>query len=153
VEISSCIYDLYISLQDSFQNSSISSTFKEPVFFIMASSTAPSSILIIGSGVFGLSTALALAKRPPYSSAKITVLDRSQFPSLDGSSIDTSRIVRAGKPINHSNPPNYALYTKKNLTYFQITVTLHMPVLPPQLSTSGAQLLASMITTRKVDWY
>ncbi|KAI9786656.1 MAG: hypothetical protein M1839_006207 [Geoglossum umbratile] len=55
----------------------------------------PSSILIIGSGVFGLSTALALSHRPRYSQTSITVLDRSPFPSPDGSSIDSSRIIRA----------------------------------------------------------
>lgn len=55
----------------------------------------PSSILIIGSGVFGLSTAYALTKRTEFSTSKITILDRSQFPSPDGSSIDSSRIVRA----------------------------------------------------------
>ncbi|KAG0649829.1 L-pipecolate oxidase [Hyphodiscus hymeniophilus] len=54
-----------------------------------------SSILIIGSGVFGLSTAHALSQRPSFSSTTITVLDRSPFPSPDGSSIDTSRIIRA----------------------------------------------------------
>lgn len=53
------------------------------------------SILIIGSGVFGLSTALSLTQRPTYSKTTITLLDRSPFPSPDGSSIDTSRIIRA----------------------------------------------------------
>jgi sarcosine oxidase/L-pipecolate oxidase len=56
---------------------------------------APSSILIVGSGVFGLSTAYSLARNPSHSHTKITVLDRSLFPSPDGSSIDTSRIIRA----------------------------------------------------------
>ena len=55
----------------------------------------PSSVLIIGSGVFGLSTALALSTRPSFKNAHITLLDRSPFPSPDGSSIDTSRIIRA----------------------------------------------------------
>jgi sarcosine oxidase/L-pipecolate oxidase len=56
---------------------------------------APSSVLIIGSGVFGLSTAHALTERPSHASTTITVLDRSPFPSPDGSSIDASRIIRA----------------------------------------------------------
>lgn len=56
--------------------------------------TSPKHILILGSGVFGLSTAFALSKRPLFNSAKITVLDRSTFPTPDGSSIDTSRIIR-----------------------------------------------------------
>lgn len=54
----------------------------------------PSSILILGSGVFGLSTAYALTQNPNFSQTTITVLDRSPFPSPDGSSIDTSRIIR-----------------------------------------------------------
>ncbi|KAF2153974.1 FAD dependent oxidoreductase [Myriangium duriaei CBS 260.36] len=64
----------------------------------MASSSSkevPSSVLIVGSGVFGLSTAYALTQRPEFAHSKITVLDRSPFPAPDGSSVDTSRIVRA----------------------------------------------------------
>src|SRR5580700_9016307 len=67
----------------------------------------PRSILIIGSGAFGLSTALSLIRRPLYSSTTITVLDRSPFPSLDGSSIDISRIVRA----DYSSPAYASLAT------------------------------------------
>lgn len=60
----------------------------------------PSSILIIGAGVFGLSTALALATRPEIpTTTSITIIDRSPdpgvFPARDASSIDTSRIIRA----------------------------------------------------------
>ncbi|KAL2162177.1 hypothetical protein VTH06DRAFT_7090 [Thermothelomyces fergusii] len=61
----------------------------------------PSSILIIGSGVFGLSTALALARRDAFAQTSITIVDRSDhsrpgtFPSSDAASVDTSRIVRA----------------------------------------------------------
>ncbi|KAI5858505.1 fructosyl amino acid oxidasesarcosine oxidase [Tricharina praecox] len=54
----------------------------------------PASILIIGSGEFGLTTALSLALRPTFSSTTITLLDRLPFPAADGSSIDSSRIVR-----------------------------------------------------------
>ncbi|KAI9815292.1 MAG: hypothetical protein M1827_002772 [Pycnora praestabilis] len=60
----------------------------------MPEMSPPSSILIVGSGAFGLSTALALTSRPAYASTKITLLDRSAFPSPDSSSIDTSRIIR-----------------------------------------------------------
>lgn len=64
---------------------------------------APSSILIVGSGVFGLSTALSLARHPHFTNTQITIVDRSSpgkqqepvFPSRDASSIDTSRIIRA----------------------------------------------------------
>ncbi|KAF4633889.1 hypothetical protein G7Y89_g4224 [Cudoniella acicularis] len=55
----------------------------------------PKSIIIVGSGVFGLSTALSLSKRASFSPSEITLIDRSPFPSPDGSSIDTSRIIRA----------------------------------------------------------
>ncbi|KAI0396547.1 DAO-domain-containing protein [Xylariaceae sp. FL0594] len=60
----------------------------------------PRSILIIGSGVFGLSTALALTRRPEIPpDTPITVVDRSPepgvFPARDASSIDSSRIIRA----------------------------------------------------------
>jgi len=58
----------------------------------------PSSILIIGSGVFGLSTAWAFTRRPAFDAASITVVDRSPdagvFPSRDAASVDTSRIIR-----------------------------------------------------------
>ena len=49
------------------------------------------NILIVGSGVFGLSTALELRLRG-YSN--ITVLDRMLPPVPDGSSVDVSRIIR-----------------------------------------------------------
>ncbi|TVY15029.1 L-pipecolate oxidase [Lachnellula arida] len=61
----------------------------------------PGEILILGSGVFGLSTALALTQRPAFKSSKITVVDRSIFPAPDGSSIDTSRIIRP----DYASPP------------------------------------------------
>lgn len=54
----------------------------------------PKSILIIGSGVFGLSTTLALLSREIFKGTDITLLDRLPFPTPDGASIDTSRIVR-----------------------------------------------------------
>ncbi|KAI1263192.1 DAO-domain-containing protein [Xylariaceae sp. FL1019] len=61
---------------------------------------APKSILIIGSGVFGLSTALSLTRRPQFpTDTEITIIDRSPedgvFPARDASSIDSSRIIRA----------------------------------------------------------
>lgn len=55
----------------------------------------PSSILILGSGVFGLSTAHALAHRQAYKDTEITLLERLLFPAPDAASIDSSRIVRA----------------------------------------------------------
>ncbi|EKD15851.1 FAD dependent oxidoreductase [Drepanopeziza brunnea f. sp. 'multigermtubi' MB_m1] len=55
----------------------------------------PKSILILGHGVFGLSTAHALSLRPSFANTTITLIDRSPFPSPDGSSIDSSRIIRA----------------------------------------------------------
>jgi sarcosine oxidase/L-pipecolate oxidase len=59
----------------------------------------PSSILILGAGVFGLSTAWALTQDARYAKSKIILLERAaQFPASDGSSIDSSRIVRADYP-------------------------------------------------------
>ncbi|KAF5005370.1 hypothetical protein FDECE_8182 [Fusarium decemcellulare] len=49
------------------------------------------TIVIIGAGVFGLSTALELKKR---GYRDVTVLDRFQPPVVDGSSVDISRIIR-----------------------------------------------------------
>lgn len=58
---------------------------------------APSSILIVGSGVFGLSTAWALTKRSFFDKTSITVVDNAggQFPPADAASVDSSRIIRA----------------------------------------------------------
>ncbi|KAF2133141.1 FAD dependent oxidoreductase [Dothidotthia symphoricarpi CBS 119687] len=69
-----------------------------------ASPEIPSSVLIVGSGAFGLSTAWALCRDPQFKNTAITVVDRQTFPTPDGSSIDTSRIIR----------PDYAAapYTK-----------------------------------------
>jgi len=61
----------------------------------------PSSILIIGSGVFGLTTAYALSRRHDFANTTITVVDRADpsnpdvFPAPDAASVDTSRIIRA----------------------------------------------------------
>ncbi|KAH6964455.1 FAD dependent oxidoreductase [Fusarium avenaceum] len=48
-------------------------------------------IVIVGAGVFGLSTALELKKRGYQ---KVTVLDRFLPPVVDGSSVDISRVIR-----------------------------------------------------------
>ncbi|KAL7272953.1 hypothetical protein RUND412_004225 [Rhizina undulata] len=61
----------------------------------MIPSSTPSSIIILGSGVFGLTAALSLALRPRYKQTEILVLDRLPFPVPDGSSIDSSRVIRA----------------------------------------------------------
>ena len=55
----------------------------------------PSSVIIVGAGVFGLSTALAIAKR--YPQTKVTVFDRQTPPVSDGTSVDTSKILRPGQ--------------------------------------------------------
>jgi sarcosine oxidase/L-pipecolate oxidase len=46
-----------------------------------------SSILIIGSGVFGLSIAYELATNPSYSQTKLTLIDRLPFPAPDAASV------------------------------------------------------------------
>ena len=62
----------------------------------MSATSGPSQILILGAGVFGLSTALALLRRPAYYNSNITILDASPtLPNPSGSSVDSSRIVRA----------------------------------------------------------
>ncbi|KAJ5722538.1 hypothetical protein N7488_000573 [Penicillium malachiteum] len=54
----------------------------------------PSNILIVGGGIFGLSTAISLSKRHP--TAEITLIESAPtIPNPHGSSVDTSRIVRA----------------------------------------------------------
>ncbi|EAW09589.1 NAD(P)/FAD-dependent oxidoreductase [Aspergillus clavatus NRRL 1] len=54
----------------------------------------PQKILIVGGGVFGLSTALSLSQRHP--TCQITLLEQSAtIPNPHGSSVDSSRIVRA----------------------------------------------------------
>lgn len=71
----------------------------------------PSSILIVGSGVFGLSTAWALTKRPQFANTSITVIDdtaNGQFPPDDCASVDSSRIIRA----DYADPHYTALATE-----------------------------------------
>ncbi|CUM67348.1 uncharacterized protein PRCAT00005041001 [Priceomyces carsonii] len=49
-------------------------------------------IIIVGAGIFGLSTAIALAER--YRDRTIHVFDRFEPPVPDGSSVDTTRCIR-----------------------------------------------------------
>ncbi|KAL2868323.1 NAD(P)/FAD-dependent oxidoreductase [Aspergillus lucknowensis] len=54
----------------------------------------PERILIVGGGVFGLSTAQSLSKRHPNS--QVTLIEASPtIPNPHGSSVDSSRIIRA----------------------------------------------------------
>ncbi|KAM0466056.1 hypothetical protein ACHAPV_001009 [Trichoderma viride] len=60
--------------------------------------TPPRSILIVGSGVYALSTAWALTKRQSYGKTTITIVDDVRgetFPPGDAASVDSSRIIRA----------------------------------------------------------
>lgn len=59
----------------------------------MSSEPFPRTIIIVGAGIFGLSTALAIARRHP--STKVTVVDRLTPPVEDGTSVDTTRCIRA----------------------------------------------------------
>lgn len=85
----------------------------------------PSSVIIVGAGVFGLSTALAIAERHP--STKITVIDRLTPPVPDGSSVDTTRCIRTG---NSATDPSFGLLVVEwnELTLPQIIQTRRMPV-------------------------
>ncbi|KAH7122410.1 FAD dependent oxidoreductase [Dendryphion nanum] len=60
----------------------------------MSKPTDSPSILIIGAGIFGTSTAYHLSISHPEPS-KITVLDRSAFPPHHAASTDINKIVRA----------------------------------------------------------
>ena len=80
-----------------------------PVAQSSPSPTTPESILVVGAGVFGLSTTLSLLLSPHYTSTRITLLDtHAPIDGLDSSdsfnphaaSIDTSRIIRA----DYANP-------------------------------------------------
>ncbi|KAI9709725.1 MAG: hypothetical protein M1820_003127 [Bogoriella megaspora] len=56
----------------------------------------PSSILILGGGAFGLSTALALTTHPSIpSTTRIHLIDRHASPHPSIASMDSSRLVRA----------------------------------------------------------
>lgn len=55
----------------------------------------PSSVIIVGAGVFGLSTALEISQKCP--STKIILIDRQVPPVSDGTSVNTSRILRPGE--------------------------------------------------------
>ena len=65
----------------------------------MMAESSPTTFIIVGAGIFGLSTALAIARRHPL--ATITVVDRQTPPVEDGTSVDTTRCIRAdyGDPI------------------------------------------------------
>eukprot|EP00123_Amoebidium_parasiticum_P015844 comp23173_c0_seq1/m.37527 comp23173_c0_seq1/g.37527 ORF comp23173_c0_seq1/g.37527 comp23173_c0_seq1/m.37527 type:complete len:545 (-) comp23173_c0_seq1:446-2080(-) len=53
-------------------------------------STTPSSVIVVGGGVFGLSTALSLCKR----GVQVSVFDRSKVPAPDAASTDITKIIR-----------------------------------------------------------
>ncbi|KAL2208226.1 FAD dependent oxidoreductase [Sarocladium strictum] len=59
----------------------------------------PKSVLIIGSGVFGLTTADALTQRAGFENTTVTIVDDTngtgRFPPTDAASVDSSRIIRA----------------------------------------------------------
>jgi sarcosine oxidase/L-pipecolate oxidase len=55
--------------------------------------SVPQTIIIVGCGAFGLSTGLALSLRYPNSA--IILIDRYEPPVPDGTSTDTTRVIRA----------------------------------------------------------
>lgn len=59
----------------------------------MSSEPFPETVIIVGAGIFGLSTALAIARRHP--STKVRVVDRLTPPVEDGTSVDTTRCIRS----------------------------------------------------------
>lgn len=58
----------------------------------MASNTQTCDILIVGAGVYGLSTAIELKSR--HKEAKITVLDPGPVPHRHAASTDISKVIR-----------------------------------------------------------
>ena len=52
----------------------------------------PKSIAIVGSGVFGLSTALALTEHPSFADSLITIVDQHPFPSPTAASASLAPI-------------------------------------------------------------
>ena len=99
----------------------------------------PCSILIVGSGVFGLGTAYALTQRSEFENTNITLLERLEFPAHDASSIDSSRIVRnsMGRRI-HCDPrpyPEIHLQPTRRLRHLLIL----LPIGSDQAGLSGSR--------------
>ncbi|KAJ9610326.1 hypothetical protein H2200_005103 [Cladophialophora chaetospira] len=68
----------------------------------MSITSPPQHILIVGAGVFGLSTALSLIQNQTYNATRITIIDASPtLPNPSGSSVDANRIVRADYAHKH----------------------------------------------------
>jgi sarcosine oxidase / L-pipecolate oxidase len=59
-------------------------------------SSIQTSYLIVGSGIFGASTALHLRRSKPW--ANVTIVDRVPYPNPAGASSDLNKIVRADYP-------------------------------------------------------
>lgn len=49
-------------------------------------------VIVVGAGIFGISTAIAIAKR--YPEVKVHVIDRFEPPVPDATSVDTTRCIR-----------------------------------------------------------
>lgn len=64
----------------------------------MEQSDFPQSVVIVGAGIFGLSTALAIARRHP--TTRVAVVDRLTPPVEDGTSVETTRCIRAGSVLH-----------------------------------------------------
>lgn len=62
-------------------------------FFNQESKTRDDTYVIVGAGVFGSSVALHLIRK--YPKAKVTLIDRTPFPSKVGASWDWNKIIRA----------------------------------------------------------
>ncbi|KAL0265002.1 hypothetical protein SLS55_000958 [Diplodia seriata] len=88
-------------------------------------SSFPDSVIIVGAGVFGLSTALAIERRFP--TTLITVIDRLMPPVVDGTSVDTSRVIR----------PDYVYQAYERLAVKSQTLIKNDPYLAPHYFERG----------------
>ena len=133
----------------------------------MSSSTSstpkvPKSVIIVGSGAFGLSTAWALCRNPEFTYTSITVVDRQTFPTPDGSSVSelpqiwvaTFR-MRTRPERNMSQKGSYADHTTSRLIphalFALTTLRNHTTALQTLPKTAGAPTLRPRSTTRPVS--
>ncbi|KAK4986558.1 hypothetical protein LTR50_005242 [Elasticomyces elasticus] len=96
-----------------------------------SSSPFHSSILIVGAGILGTSTAYHLAHSPSHDPADVTVLDRSPSPPDPAASNDINKIIRA----------DYSSRFYAELAYEAIDAWASWPELKPYYHRTGWVML------------